>query len=292
MKANKKHRFLVVTFLLMCVMVAKSQDDVPSLMSYPQAPDTCSTLESRSNYVIQHFWDGLDLAKPISNDLSLLKTFRDYADVFKFAHRNVVLAGVRDFMFKLRSNSANLSKVGRIAEAVLYGPQADYWSDEVYVEFARSLASATVLKKDEREYYQRQIGRITACQEGMVLDLEFVDALTGAKRKLGEVSGANVVLVVFLDSSTDSSIDRTRLVTDVNVTKLVSDGQLAVVCVHDGEPAADWASSLPETWVKGWASGLKQLLDVRMIPSCYLVDNEHKIMNKNITVADFKAALE
>lgn len=292
MNICKVKRILASAFVLLCCVVGRGQDGVAPLFEYPQAPDTCTSLETRSNYVVSHFWDGFDLAKPITDDMSLLKTFRDYADVFKFAHRNVVLAGVRDFMFKLRSNSSNLSKVGRIAEAVLYGPQADYWSDEVYVEFAKSMAGATVLKKDEREYYQRQIGRITACQEGMTIDLDFVNAVTGEKQKLSDVKGGNVVLVMFTDGGIDSSIDRTRLATDVNVSRLVSDSQLVVVCLYDGASSPDWAASLPETWVKGTVSGVMTRLDVRMMPSCYLIDGDHKIMNKNITVADFKAALE
>lgn len=292
MNTYKIHRFIVIALLLMCYSVSRSQDDVPSLFVYPQAPDTCTTLESRSNYVIQHFWDGFDLAKPITNDASLIKTFRDYADVFKFGHRSVVLSSIRDFMFKLRSNATNLSKVGQIAEAVLYGPYADYWSDEVYVEFAKSLAAATVLKRDEREYYQRQIGRVTACQQGMVIDFDYIDAESGDKKKLSNISVDNILIILWLDNSVDSSIDRTRLATDVNLARLVDDNQVTVLCIHEDVPAAGWSSSLPAKWHKGYIKGITQKLDVRMIPSCYMIDKEFKLMNKNISIADLKSAIE
>ncbi|MBO7609721.1 MAG: DUF5106 domain-containing protein [Muribaculaceae bacterium] len=282
---------VIALFTVHCATMV-AQDEVPALFSYPQAPDTCTSLESRSNYVMMHFWDGFDLTKPITNDASLVKTFRDYVDVFRFGHRTVVLSSVRDFMFKLRSNAENLSKVGRIAEAVLYGPYADYWSDEVYVEFARSLAAATVLKKEEREYYQQQIGRMTACQEGMTLELDYVDAVTDQKMKLMDVPVSNVLLLVFMDSSVDSSIGRTRLATDVNLARLMDEGQVRVMCIYDGKPSSDWAASLPDGWVKGYSSNLTSKLDVRMMPSCYMLDAEHKIMNKNITIAEFKQAIE
>ncbi|MBP3737692.1 MAG: DUF5106 domain-containing protein [Muribaculaceae bacterium] len=268
-----------------------AQEAPKPLFDYPLAPDTCSTLESRSNYVITHFWDSFDLTKPISDDLSLIKTFRDYADLFKYGHRTVVMSGIRDFMFKLRGNATNLSKVGRVAEAVLYGPMADYWSDEVYVEFAKSLAAATVLKKEEREYYQRQIGLISLCQEGMPLNIEFTDATSGAKTKLADVPG-KLFLVVFMNDGVDSSIDRTRLVTDVTLEQIVNEGQITVVCLNEGQPAGDWAASMPEKWVKGYGTKWASQLDLRAIPGCYMLDGEHKIMHKNITVADFKAALE
>ena len=277
--------------MLLLGVDAMAQEEPDALFEYPVAPDTCSTLESRSNYVIAHFWDSFDLAKPITNDLSLIRTFRDYADLFKYGHRTVVMSSIRDLMFKLRSNTANLSKVGHVAEAVLFGPNADYWSDEVYSEFAKSLAASSGLRKEEREYYQNQLGRISQCQEGMPLEDEYVDALTGSKAKLSELQG-NLFLVVFLDSSIDSSIDRTRLVTDIRLQEVVDAGQITVVCLHEGKPAADWAGSMPEKWVKGYATGIPYRLDVRAVPGCYMLDEEHKIMHKNITVEDFKAALE
>ena len=292
MKSINVIKVLVIAVFTLHCAALEAQDDVPALFNYPQAPDTCSSLESRSNYVLAHFWDGFDLTKPINNDASLLKTFRDYADVFRFGHRTVVLSSVRDFMFKLRSNAENLRKVGRVAELVPYSPYADYWSDEVYVEFARSLAGASVLKKDEREYYQEQIGRISSCLEGMVLDLDYVDAITEQKMKLSSVAVSNVLLLVFMDSSVDSSISRTRLATDVNLSNLTDVGQVTVVCIHDGKPTGDWATSLPDGWLKGYTQNLSSKLDIRMIPSCYLLDAEHKIMNKNITIAEFKQAIE
>lgn len=292
MKFQDIIKLFVIALITAHCGTVEAQDDVPALFVYPQAPDTCSSLESRSNYVMSHFWDGFDLTKPITNDASLVKTFRDYADVFRFGHRNVVLASVRDFMFKLRSNTDNLRKVGQVAELVLFSPFADYWSDEVYVEFARSLAGATVLKKEEREYYQQQIGRISKCGEGMVLDMDYVDAVTDQKMKLSSVAANNVLLLVFMDSSVDSSIGRTRLTTDVNLTRLSEEGQVKVVCIYDGKPSADWASSLPENWVKGYMQGVTIKFDVRMLPSCYMLDAEHKIMNKNISIVEFKQAIE
>lgn len=292
MKRMNLIKTAVTVWLVMLGITVTAQENVPALFEYVQAPDTCQSLESRSNYVLAHFWDGFDLTKPITADASLLKTMRDYVDVFRFGHRTVVLSSVRDLMFKLRSNADNLRKVGQVAELLLYSPFADYWSDEVYVEFARSLAAATVLKKEERDYYGQQIGRITTCQEGMAIDLDIVDAVNGQKMKLSSVSTGNVMLLVFMDSSVDSSIGRTRLSTDVNLTRLVDEGQVTVMCLYDGKPSDDWASSLPDKWVKGYAQNLTSKLDIRMMPSCYVLDAEYKIMNKNITVAEFKQAIE
>ena len=281
--------FVALMWLGMCPLWA--QDEPKALFVYPQAPDTCSTLESRSNYVLAHFWDPFDFGKPISDDMALVKTFRDYADLFKYGHRNVVMASVRDFMFKLRANSANLSKVGQVAEAVLYGPMADYWSDEMYMEFAKSLAGATVLKKEEREYYSRQIALIGSCQEGMPLRLDYTDAVTGSKQNIQQIDTVMTV-VLFVNDGIDSRTGRTMLDADLTLSKLIEQGTVKLLCIFNGTPTSDWAATIPDSWSKGYAPRIEQQIDLRFLPSCYLLDEKHCIIQKNMSVQDFKAALE
>ena len=270
---------------------AMAQEELAGLFDYPQAPDTCTTLESRSNYVLVHFWDTFDFGKPVTNDMALVKTFRDYADLFKYGHRNVVKSSVRDFLFKLRANTTNLSKVGQVAEMVLYGPMADYWSDEIYVEFAKSLAAASGLKKDEREYYARQIGLISACQEGMPLTLEYTDAVSGGKRQVEQLDTVTTV-IVFVDDGIDSRTGRTMLDADLTLSQLVELGQVQVLCLFNGTPPSDWAASLPASWLKGYATRIEQRIDLRFLPACFVIDDQHCIVQKNLSVRDMKAALE
>ena len=90
----------------------------------------------------------------------------------------------------------------------------------------------------------------------------------------------------------DSSIGRTRLASDVNFQHVVDDGKLTIVCIHEGKPGDEWANGLPEKWAKGYTTGLMSQYDIRLMPSCYMLDGEHRIMNKNITIDDLKAAVE
>ena len=152
-----KHILLFITALALYASTTSAQvqlaDQLPgTLFAYPQAPDTCSTLESRCNYIITHFWDNFDISRPITDDVAFESTFRDFVDFFRYAHRNVVLVNVRDFINKAQSNAANLQKVGEVAERALYGPTAEFWSDEVYVAFAKPLASSKQLPKAVREH--------------------------------------------------------------------------------------------------------------------------------------------
>ena len=247
-----------ITALTMTCGIAWAQNQLAeqqpgTLFAYPLAPDTCSTLESRCNYIITHFWDNYDISKPISDEAAFETTFRDFVDFFRYAHRNVVLTVVRDFVFKAQSNAANLQKVGEVAERALYGQEAEYWSDEVYVTFARTLAASKQLPKDVRDHYAAQIARINAVQVGATLEFEYV-GIDGLKHRLSELPAAKSYIILFLDDSTDSMIGRLRLSTDVALNALLDSGDAILLCLSMNKFSDQWASAAA-AYADNWTIG-------------------------------------
>ena len=292
-----KHILLSVTALLMTFVTAAGQElaeqQPGTLFAYPIAPDTCSTLESRCNYIITHFWDNYDISKPITDDVAFENTFRDFVDFFRYGHRNVALASVRDLVNKAQSNTANLKKVGEVAERALYGREAEYWSDEVYVAFIRPLAANKSLPKEVRNHYGQQLTRINAVQVGAQLDLEYT-GLDGAKHRLSELPEAQSYVLLFIDDNTDSMIGRLRLSTDVALNALLEQGNAALVCLCINKYSDDWAraaSGYADNWIVGCNAELAKSLDLRVLPCVYILDGERNIVNKSLSVEGLMSAV-
>ena len=263
-----------------------------TLFAYPLAPDTCATLESRCNYIITHFWDNFDISKPITDNTAFETTFRDYVDFFRYSHRNVVMTSVRELVNKAQSNTTNLQLLGEVAERALYGGDAEYWSDEVYVAFAKPLAAAKQLPKAVRDHYASQLGRINAVQVGATLDLEYVGT-DGDKHRLSELEGKTFVLL-FVDDSTDSMIGRLRLSTDVAMNALLESGNAVLVCLCDSKYSQEWAakaSTWADNWTIGCVDGLTSKMDLRVLPCCYVLDEQHTIVNKSLSVEGLMSAV-
>ena len=296
MKTMRRILLLFSALMLMSV-VAVAQDQLAeqqpgTLFAYPMAPDTCSTLESRCNYIITHFWDNFDISKPISDDAAFERTFRDFVDFFRYGHRNVVQGAVRDLVNKAQSNTANLQKLGEVAERALYGTEAEYWSDEVYVAFAKSLASCKQLPRDMRDHYADQLARINTVQVGSVLDFEYI-GLDGLKHRLSEKSDTALV-VLFLDDSTDSMIGRLRLSTDVALNDLLNGGGMQLVCLSVNKYSTDWANTAAgyaDNWTIGCGENLARDLDLRAFPCCYFLDDQHTILSKSMSVESLMQAV-
>ena len=104
-----------------------------------------------------------------------------------------------------------------------------------------------------------------------------------------------LTVVLVGDNGSDTSIDRLRLSTDVHVNALIENRQLRVLYVQAEKPGAGWpaaAASLPANWVNGYNDRLDEVLDVRFVPSCIVVDKDRKMLNKNIAVDTIKQAFE
>ena len=283
---------LAVASLPMRAQVQLAEQQPGTLFAYPLAPDTCSTLEERCNFIITHFWDGFDISKPITDDAAFERTFRDFVDFFRYSHRNVVMSTVRDFINKAQSDASNLQKVGRVAESALYGTEAEYWSDEVYVAFAKALAGSKQLPRDVRDHYASQLARINSVQVGAMLDFEFV-GLDGLKQHLSDLN-AKTFILLFLDDSTDSMIGRLRLSTDVALNALLNEGEATLVCWCANKYTADWASAAAgyaDNWIIGCGENLAKDLDLRAFPVCYMLDDQRTILNKTLSVEALMTAV-
>lgn len=290
-------------FSLVCALIctisvfnvaAQSMGDSKTLFKYPVAPDTCTTLESRCNYIVVNFWNNYDITRPIKDDVGFEQAFRDYVNFFKYAHRNIVLSSVRDFIFRARVNTPNLIKVGKVAESALYGPAAEYWSDELYVEVAKFLSESTGLKQAERNRYKNQIKVInntiakSGDHEGSVLpDFDVITA--DGKKKFSTLEGKTFFLF-FTDGSSTSSMECVRLNTDLTVSKLVELGEAVVVQIYLGKPGQDWFKNQPKEWINCSSEQAANVLDIRFVPSCYILDDMHRVLTKNVSVGDIKSA--
>lgn len=282
----------ITALALSASMLCHAQDEQPATpFPYPVAPDTCSTLESRCNYICQHFWDNYDISKPIANDDDFLRAFRDFIEFFQYANRNVVMTSIGNLMNKARSNTPNLLKVAKAAELSLFFPTAVYYSDEVYVEFARAMASNNSLKKEVRTYYADQLARINACQEQKTLtDIELVMA-DGSKQKLSAVADTTTTVMFFYVDGADSSIGRTRLSADANLESLIDDGTVRVISVYLGKYKPGFADAMPSKWINTCSEQALDIYDFRALPCVYIVGRDLLLMTKNISVDEFKEGL-
>lgn len=291
---NKYLRLLLVVISLFSVSNAVCQ--VTTLFEYPVAPDTCTTIESRCNYSVQHFWDKCELTKPFAqeNDSLLMEAMLTYFEIMKAgANVNVSLGSVRSLMFKSQANHDNFLKLASMAEFILFYHDTDV-VDDLYITFAQSVVDANWVKKELRNHYSEQIKRLNTSKLGEpLLDFEYT-SITGARRHLTDnrTDGATLYVVMFSDSGTGSSIERMRLSTDIAFSQFVDQGRIKVINIVAGDIPKQWdadSQGYSKQWEVGASKEVSGKLDMRIMPCLYVLDEEFRVIAKNKTVDYMKS---
>ena len=284
-------RFLSLIVILIGLLSGLKASCQATLFDFPVAPDTCSNIESRCNYSIQHFWDNCNLTKPFEaqNDSLLMDAMITYFDIMKAgANLNVSLASARELMFKSQANHDNFLKLMAMAEYLLYYHDYEIL-DDLYLTFAQSAADASWMKKDAREHYAQQVKRINASKLGQtMLNFEFT-SITGARKRLYDVksNGAKMYVLMFSDNDSGSSIERMRLNTDVALSRVVASGEVEVINIVVGDTPKKWDSdsqSYASTWIVGASKDVAGKIDLRIMPCIYILDEYFNVIAKNKTV--------
>lgn len=282
------NRLALSLIFVVCASISSIlAQDYNTLFQYPTAPDTCTTTESRFNYVTDKFWSGLDLARPIddSKDSLLAVAMYDYLQILSNANRNVALTSIRSLMFNAQANKTNFVKLLAIAEGMLYATPTQL-IDDIYLAFARAGVNSTALEKRDRDRFAQQVARIEASKLGsQIHDFTFTSR-SGKKMTLSQaVDTAQVALIFFTENGVNSSIAATRLQSDVVIDKAVKEGKLRIVNILCSKPNnAEELASLPQHWVVGYSTDVADKLDIRFVPSFFEVDNKLTVLIKHLDI--------
>ena len=104
-----------------------------------------------------------------------------------------------------------------------------------------------------------------------------------------------MVFLFFNDSECgDCSIARLRLSTDVNLNKMIDNGEVVFVCVYMEKYSDEWAQKVrtdSDKWIIGANDEVADKYDLRIQPSVYILDANKVILDKNISADGIKQLL-
>lgn len=282
--------------ILLLTLAFATGAEAQELFAVPQAPDTCTSHESRCNYIVQHYWDKCDLTKPFDNskDSLLVATMANYFDIMRAgANVNLALGSVRDLMFKAQANKSNFMKLISAAEYLLY-MRPTPMIDDVYLAFAQSAADASWAKKEVRDYYGGQVGRIKRTKLGEhIVDLPLT-LTDGTKAPLSSMLDKEVTIIFISDGSTDTAFERTRLFTDISLNQSIENGTLRVINILADDAPKQWDQASLDCaakWTVGANKDVLRTLDVRIMPCILILDAEGNVQVKNYSVDNLKQLL-
>ena len=289
-----------ISFLLLaavgCFSVSQAQDSipvedlsviddqlmvVPPLFEYVVAPDELPDLVSRTDYIMDHFWDPFDFKNTSVVDQNALNhAFSVYAQAMAYASEKKVDESVRNVIKKIKNNPGLSYQFAKAAEENLYGPRAELWGDLVFIDFAQNLIDNKKIRESQKKHFKDVVDLLKNSAIGSPLP-EF-SAVNREGTEIKFRPSSNYTIICFTPSECpDGSYSDLKLDISAVVNDLLEDGELEVdYIVLDG---VDKNKSYPDKWNLYSSSDVGSKLDLRIAPSFFVIDRNKKIAGKNLT---------
>ncbi len=280
------HRLLLVIFLTLSILSARA-DEPERYFPYPNIPESLNSLQTRSDYLLEHFWDACNLQTAFSAKAKMAQAFADYATFIPLGSREVALSSIDKLLKKLEKQPNDLVFIAELAEDHFYGDSAEVVSDEAFLPFAKAVAANKKVDKANKLRFARKAKILENNLNGSVFpELPYITR-EGENASL-PVDTSKVTIVYINDPDCDDCrLARIRLDANLTANKLIDAGLLRILSVTPDEPTDGWKEAVakyPEKWTVAAAPDGYDILDIRYIPSFYILDEHNKIVHKNLNI--------
>lgn len=266
---------------------------IDPLFKYIEAPDNLPDLRSRTDYVMEHFWDPFDFKNSGTVDQNALNHAMEvYIQSMPYASEKKVNESVKKLVGKIKNNPGLSLQFAKAAEEHLYGPRAIYWIDDIYMAFLENVVSNKKISENKKGRYEKQYEMLKKTAKGAPLPSFNLVSLDDHPN--GYNPGKEFNIIEFTAPDCDDC-RYTNLKLDISsvVNDMLEAGRLDVTAVLLGEgyQEADVAN-MPAKWKKGYSGDALKNIDIRRVPCFYILDKNKNIVGKNLTVDDAIALIE
>lgn len=279
--------------LLFCAMLlfsasplavnAQEVIEIQPLFEYPTAPEELSSLEEKSDYLVNHFWDGMDFKSKSTVDQNALNdAFRVFSVPMRWANRDKAIAATDKLIATISKNPTLLLQFTKAAEETIYGPRAQVWVDEVYLKFLNALVKNKKVPAQRKQKYEKQLKVLSQSLVGSVAPEFKFENKNGGESSYFPM--ATSTIIIFGDpKNTDWRLTRLRLESNAALSQAVEKGKVNILFIIP-EKMENWQNEVAgysSNWTVGCGENLNDIYDMRAMPSVYTIGSDGKILLKN-----------
>ncbi|MCH5223083.1 MAG: DUF5106 domain-containing protein [Muribaculaceae bacterium] len=289
MKKNLTYILIFITLNLTgFIQTANAQDvlQIEPLFEYPVAPEDIESLSERCDYVVTNFWEPFDFKNTQAvNQIALNHAFNVYLNALIYSSDKGFKDSLDKLIKKISGNPTLLVQFEKAAEESLYGPRAEWVADDIYMRFLDAAAKNKKISKTRREKYNTRANLIRTNTIGQTAPtFKFID-IQGKENTYFPMSTPTIL--IFGDpTNTDWRLARIRMDSNSRLTQAIDKGKLNIIYISLNQDEA-WKNAVAnysKKWNVGVSDNIKEIYDLRLHPSIYLIGNDGNILLKNSTL--------
>ena len=255
---------------------------IPPLFEYIIAPEELPDLKSKTDYLMENFWNPMDFKNVGAVDQNALNhAFGVYVQAMQYASEDKVKDSVKKLIGKIKTNPTLTYQFTKAAEENLYGPRAELWGDEIYISFLQNLMDNKKIDDSKKVRYADQLALLKKTAVGEKLPQ--IKLFNKESTPTSFIFNKKYTLLNFTTPNCeDCRYSFLKMDISGGINDMIEDGLLGVDVILLGEKMAD--GNLPEKWTVLYSPDALEELDIRMLPSFYIVDNNGKVVAKNLNI--------
>lgn len=283
---KNKIRDIITAICLFGSLTCAAQTKPQTLFPYPEAPDELETLQERTTYLVDHFWDRCNMQSAILNRDGFRSAFLDYISFMPYAKAENVHASIDRLIGIYAKSPEHQLTLAELAEEAVYNGEAGFISDEIFLPFAKAAVANKKISKTAKARLSHEAKVVEQTQVGKAApDIKYT-LRDGSTSQLSDTRGAHVILFVNDPDCDDCRIARIRLSTDYNVNQLLDDELLRIVSVYPGDYSEEWVqdtSNYNPRWIVAATPDIDDNYDLRDTPAIYYLNPQGEILSKSAT---------
>lgn len=279
-----RNLIISISMTLAGVCHSSAQD---TYFPYPSAPDNLPSFRARANYLVEHFWDRCNFNNAFSAKAKMAGAFADFAGFMPHAAADTVHMAIDKLIDSVKKRPASLLSLTEMAEGTFYADTARFWSDELYLPFAKAAANNKKIPAEQRKKYAAQVKVLENSQVGMKVPALNATLRNGTSWNLDSISAPVSVILFDTPGCIDCTMTRARLAANISAQALIDSGILQIAYIYMGEPTDAWrdnVSTIPQNWIVAACPEAEQYFDMRVVPAIYMLDENRTILSKHISL--------
>lgn len=281
----------VLAILLFFPASLAAQSAAANGFALPAIPDTLKTVESRSSYLVAHYWDRFPFADSLQfmdRPEAVEQALVDYLDLFR-----LVPAAEAEASLSVLMDQASVSLNGFLffyntLEKYLYDIASPMRDEALFIPVLQKVMASDRLDEDDK--LRPAMLLKSACKNktgSTAADFTYLQP-DGGRHRLSELQTPLILLLFFDPECDDCHQAVSRLEKTERINRLVADKRLTILAVYPGENKRLWqdmARHMPPSWKVGMDESQaiygKELYDILGFPSMYLLDQDKTVILKD-----------
>lgn len=296
---RKVRKICAMLGLFMSVFaVAEAQENSVAPYQLPDIPDSLTTPDVRSEYLIEHYWDNFEVENRAYLEAPLVveQAFVDFTSIMRIASRESTMKAIGLLLERASTDGDILLLYADIADKYLYSGGGTFVSEEAYLPFAQAVAGSKKVDKLRKLRYSYQCDVMTKNQLGMTVT-NFEYKLPGKDKRynIKKLKSPYILFYINDPDCDDCSIATLRLGVSQVLLQAIREGRLVVLSLYPDGETEEWLTKVgdyPKEWTVASMEEGDHYFDLRIMPTMYLLDKDKKIILRNTSLEAVEQAIK